>query len=144
MSSCQSTFHGHADLLHISLPLFNFIARGAFTNHGNHPACPSGGISPCTSLQGMGDRGEDVTSNLAGIGAQASCLANADSLACGAKVTLSVIVGADNLHRELGTFFYILTGLFGYACPYVRELISPIFLSSPSEQVRTHVMSLGT
>ena len=40
MSACQSTFHGHADLLHISLPLFKFVARGAFTNHGNHPACP--------------------------------------------------------------------------------------------------------
>ena len=37
MSACQSTFHGHTDLLHISLPLFNFVARGTFTNHGNHP-----------------------------------------------------------------------------------------------------------
>ena len=46
MSACQSILHGHADLLHISLPLFNYVARGDFTNHGNHPACPSGGISP--------------------------------------------------------------------------------------------------
>ena len=44
MSTCQSTFHGHADLLHISPPLLNFVARGAFANHGNHPACPFGGI----------------------------------------------------------------------------------------------------
>ena len=44
MSACQSIFHGHADLLHISLRLFNFIARFAFTNHGNHAVCPSGGI----------------------------------------------------------------------------------------------------
>ena len=92
MSACQSTFHGHADLLHISLPLFNFVARGAFTNHGNHPACPSGGISPWTSLQGMGDRVEAVASTLADIGAQDSRLANADSLARGAKVTLYIIV----------------------------------------------------
>ena len=122
MSVCQSIFHGHADLLHISLPLFNFVTRGVFTNHCNHLACPSGGISPLTSLQGMVDRGEAVASTLAGIGYQDSRLANADSLAHGAKVTMSVIAGSDNLRRELGKFFYILTGLFGHACPYVREL----------------------
>ena len=75
-----------------------------------------------TSLQGMVDRGEAVASTLAGIGYQDSRLANADSLARGTKVTLSVISGSDNLRRELGKFFYILTGLFGHACPYVREL----------------------
>ena len=122
MSACQSTFHGQADLLHISLPLFNFVARGAFTNHGNHPACPSGVVSPWTSLQGMGDRGEAVALTLADIGAQDSRLANAGSLARGSKVRLSIIVGADNLRRELGTFCYILTCLFGHTCPYVSEL----------------------
>ena len=122
MSASQSIFHGHADLLQIFLPLFNFVARGDFTNHGNHLACPFGGISPWTSLQGMGDRGEAVTLTLVNIGAQDSYLANADSLARGAKVTLSVIVGADNLPRELGTVCYILAGLFGHACPDVREL----------------------
>ena len=70
----------------------------------------------------MGDGGEAVASTLTEIGAQESRLANADSLARGAKVTLSVIIGADNLRRELGTFCYILTGLFGHACPYVCEL----------------------
>ena len=59
---------------------------------------------------------------LADIGAQDSRLSNADSLARIAKLTLSVIVGDDNLRQELGTFCYILTGLFGYACPYVRDL----------------------
>ena len=44
MSACLSELHGHTDLLHISPPLFNFVTRGAFTNNGNHPACPSGGI----------------------------------------------------------------------------------------------------
>ena len=56
MSACQSTFNGNADLLHPPPPLFNFVVRGAFTNHGNHPACPSGGIYPWTSLQGRGHR----------------------------------------------------------------------------------------
>ena len=122
MSACQSIFHGHSDLLHISLLLFNFFARGAFTNHGNHPACPAGGISPWTSLQGMVDKVEAVALTLTDIGAQYSRLANSDSLARGAKVTLSVIVGSDNLRRELGTFCYILTGLFDHPCPYVREI----------------------
>ena len=44
VSVCLPEFHGQADLLHISLHLFNFVPRGAFTNHGNHPACPLGGI----------------------------------------------------------------------------------------------------
>ena len=43
-------------------------------------------------------------------------------LSGGAKVTLLVIVGSENLRRELGTFCYILTGLFGYACTYVRGM----------------------
>ena len=122
MSACQSTFHGHADLIHISRPLFNFVERGAFNNHGNHPDCPSGGISPRTFLQGTGDRGETVALTLADIRAQESRLANVDSLSCGAKVTLYIIVGEDNLRRELGKFRYILIGIFGYACPYVRKL----------------------
>ena len=46
MSACQSAFHGHTDLLHIFLPIFNIVSRGAFTNHGNHLACPLGGILP--------------------------------------------------------------------------------------------------
>ena len=122
MSSCLSEFHGHADLLQISLHLFNFVTRGAFTNYGNHPARPLGGIYGWTPLQGLGDRGEAVASTLTNIRAQDSRLINADNLARRANFTLSVIVGSDNLHCKLGTFCYILMGLFGYACPYMREL----------------------
>ena len=64
----------------------------------------------------------DVVSALADIRAQDSRLTNADSLSHGVKVTLSVSVGSDNLRIELGVFCYVLIGLFGYVCPYVREL----------------------
>ena len=123
MSACQSKSHGPADPLHISLFLFKFVAWSAFTNHGNHLAFPSGGISPQTSLQCMGDRGEALESTLADIGAQDSHLANADSLARGAKLTLSVIVGADNLRRELGTFSatFSQTSLATHALMCVRS-----------------------
>ena len=57
MSACRSEFHGHAENFHISLPLFNFVTRGDYINHDNHPACTLGGISAWTSLQGMIDRG---------------------------------------------------------------------------------------
>ena len=70
----------------------------------------------------MGDRGEAVDLNLADISNQESRLANADSLTRGAKATVSVIFGADNWRQELGTFCYILTCLFGYSFPYVREI----------------------
>ena len=122
MSACQSIFHGHADLLHIFLSLFKFVTRGDFTNRGNHPACPAVGISPWNSLQGMGDREEAVTLTLVDIRYQDSHLSNTDILDRGSKVTLSIIVGDDNLRCGLGTCCYILTGLFGHACPYVREL----------------------
>ena len=70
----------------------------------------------------MGNKGVALASTFADIRSQDYRLVNADNLACGAKVTLSEIVGSDNLCCELGTFCYILTGLFGYACPYVSEL----------------------
>ena len=122
MSTYLLEFHGHADLLHISLPLFNFFTRGAFTNHGNPPACPLGDISGWTSLQILGGRGAAVVLTLADIGAQDSRLINADNLSRGAKVTLLVIFGLDNFCCKLGAFCYIIMGLFGCACPYVHEL----------------------
>ena len=99
VSACQSDFHRHSDLLHIFLPLFNFVTLGAFTNHGNHLACMSGGVSAWASPQGLGGRGASLASNLSDIKSQDSSLANADNLDRGAKVTLSVIFGSDNLRR---------------------------------------------
>ena len=104
MSACQSKFCGHADLLNIYLPLFNSVTRGGFINNSNHLACPSGGISAWTSIQGMGDRGVSVALTLADIRSQDSRLANMDSLSRGGKVTLSVIVGLDNFFCKLGAF----------------------------------------
>ena len=70
----------------------------------------------------MGNRGAAVASTLADIGAQDSRLVNTDSLSRGAKVTPLVIAVLDNLRCELGTFCYILTGIFAYTCPCVYEL----------------------
>ena len=103
-------------------PLFNLVTRRALTNHGNHLAYPLGSISGWTSLQGLGDRGSTVVSTLTDIRAQESRFVNADNLAHGAKVTQSATVGLEKLRRKLGKFCYILTGLFGYACPYVHDL----------------------
>ena len=88
----------------MSLPLFILVTRGAFTNHGNHLACPLVGISGWTSLQCMGGRGAAVASTLEDIGAQDSHVVNTDNLSHGEKVTLLVIVGSDNFRCKLGTF----------------------------------------
>ena len=45
-------FMGHAALLYISIPLYNFFARDRFTNPVENPACPVGGMSMWTFLQG--------------------------------------------------------------------------------------------
>ena len=55
-------------------------------------------------MQGLGDRGVAVALTLTDIGYQDSCLVNADNLARGLKVTLSVNVGLENLRHELGAF----------------------------------------
>jgi hypothetical protein len=57
MATCRREFHGHADLLHVSIPLYNFVAGDRFVNPGENPACPAGGMSFWTSLQGQGDVG---------------------------------------------------------------------------------------
>ena len=36
------------------------------------------------------------------------------------------------MRRNLGTFCYILTGLFGYACPYVRVLKGVVEWAAPN------------
>ena len=68
-SACLSEFHGHADLLKISFPLFNFVTGGAFTNHGNQLAFLSGGICGWTSLQVLGGGGATESSTLVDTGA---------------------------------------------------------------------------
>ena len=50
-------FMGHVDLLHISIPLYNFVAGDRFTNHSENPPCPTGGISMWTSLRSQTDIG---------------------------------------------------------------------------------------
>ena len=45
-------FIGHANLLHVSIPLYNFVAGDRFTNPDENPACPAGGMSMWTSIQG--------------------------------------------------------------------------------------------
>ena len=87
-----------------SLPLFNFVMRGAFINYRNPQDCPSGGISGWTSIQDLLDRCAVVASTLADIGAQDSCLFNVDNISRGAKVALPIIVVSDNLHCKLETF----------------------------------------
>ena len=57
MQICRHDFMGHADLLHVSIPLYNFVAGDRFTNPGENPACPAGGMSLWTSLQGVTDIG---------------------------------------------------------------------------------------
>ena len=47
----------------------------------------------------------------------------------------------DNLCRKLGTFCYILTGLFGYAWPYVRDLKAAVEWASSNRDAFEQAVS---
>jgi len=42
---CRQDFMGHTDLLHVSIPLYNFVAGDRFVNPGENLAYPAGGMS---------------------------------------------------------------------------------------------------
>ena len=57
MAVCWRDYLGHSDLLHCSVPLYNFVTEDRFVNPGENPVCPVGGMSMWTTLQGKGDTG---------------------------------------------------------------------------------------
>ena len=54
MSNYRKEFSGRANIMHCIVPLYNFMAGGRFVNPGENPACPAGGMSTRTTLQGRG------------------------------------------------------------------------------------------
>ena len=50
MSVFRCNFLGHADPLHVSIALYNFVAGDRFINPGDDPAYPADGLSMWTSL----------------------------------------------------------------------------------------------
>ena len=126
MTSCRRTYLGHSDLLHCSIPLYNFVAGDRFVNPGENPACPAGGMSMWTTLQGNGDVGERMASADADLTALDGRNALADQVARAARVHLQRISGATNLQREIGTKTYILSKLFGGSCPLVEGYTSVV------------------
>ena len=100
MRTCRRTYLGYSDLLHCSIPLYNFVAGDRFVNPGENPACPAGGMSMWTTLQGLGDIGDSIASADADLTALDGRNALADQVARAAKVHLQPISGASNLQKE--------------------------------------------
>ena len=119
MGECRRDFLGHADLLHCSTPFYNFIAGDRFVNPGENPACPAGGMSLWTTLQGRGDIGTRIGDTNAELIALDNRNAQADLISRAAKVHLQALGGAANLQKEIGTKAYILDRIFGPTCPLV-------------------------
>ena len=117
MGACRKDFFGHADILHCSIPLYNFVAGDRFVNPGENPACPAGGMSMWTTLQGRGDVGSRMATADADLAALDSRNAMADQISRAARVHLQTISGAATLQKEIGTKAYILDRLFGPNCP---------------------------
>jgi len=126
MGNCRREFLGHSDILHVSVPLYNFVAGDRFVNPGENPACPAGGLSLWSTLQGKGDVGFRMASADADLAALDGRNAMSDQIARAAKVHLQVISGATNLQKEVGTQGYILRKLLGAQCPLVLAFIELI------------------
>ena len=113
-------FMGHVDLLHISIPLYNFVAGDRFTNPSENTVCPAGGMSMWTSLQSQIDIGYRMTTTDADMAALDGRNAAADQIARAVRIHLQPIHEAHSLQQEIGTKAFILHSLFGAQCPLVR------------------------
>ena len=50
MGVCRREFFGHAEIIHCSVTLYNFVAGDRFTNPGENPSCPAGDMYDRTRL----------------------------------------------------------------------------------------------
>ena len=57
MGTCWHQLFGHFDILHYSVPLYNFVAGDRFVNPGENPACPAGGYEHVDITSGEGGGG---------------------------------------------------------------------------------------
>ena len=113
IATCHHEFHGHADLLYVSIPLYNFVEGDRFLSPGENPAYPLGGMSFWTSFQRQGDVGLRMTVVDADVAALNARNTMADQISRASKVTLQCIAGALNLQKEIGTKGYILHAMPG-------------------------------
>ena len=101
MATCRHDFHGHADLLHASIPLYNLVVGDLFVNPGENPACPAGVMSIWISLQGQGDVGLRMATEDIDVAALYSWNTMVDQIVRASKGTLQIISGASNLQKGL-------------------------------------------
>ena len=94
LSECQHRFFGHAEeMLHVSLPLLDFVMKGRFSNIGPDPACPARALLGWTPPQRLAsDRGAAMYATEADAVAKDLRLATADQIARSSKVILDVVV----------------------------------------------------
>ena len=125
LPQCRLKWHGHAEeMLHVSLPLLDFVTKGRFSNIGPDPACTAGGLSLWTSPQGVAmERGAAMAATEADAIARDSRLATADHIARSSKVVLTALTDGRRARLESGTMGYFLWRLFGASCPFVAELL---------------------
>ena len=101
LSECRHKFFGHIkEMLHVSLPLFNFIMKGRFSNIASDSACPVGGFLWWTSPQGLtSDKGAAIAATEADAVARDLRLATANQIAHSSKMVLNVVV--DRVRADL-------------------------------------------
>ena len=92
-------FFGHANLLHVSIPLYNLFAGNRFVNPGDYPVCPTGGITMWISLQGHGNVETRMATLDGDMVAMDGRNFHVDQISRVAKIHLQVISRVSNLQK---------------------------------------------
>ena len=106
-------FMRHADLLHISIPMYNFVAGDRFTNPSENPAYPTGGMSMWTSLQSQTDISYRMATTDTDMAALDGRNAAVDKITRAVRIHLQSIHENCSLQQDIDTKAFILYSLFG-------------------------------
>ena len=100
--------------------------EGCLVNLGMNWACPAGGFSMWTGLQGTEDVMAAISESNAYMAALDGCNDQADHTVWSASVVLWVLVGPLKMQRELCMCCYLLHHLLGPQCLLVKALRSQV------------------
>ena len=102
--------------------LFNFFSGERFVSPETNSACPVGGFSFWTELQGPEDVGDAIVASDADVAALDGRNAQADQIVWEACVILWILVGSLTTQQEIVTCCYLLRRLLGPWSPMVEDL----------------------
>ena len=101
MDSRRRNFHGHAQILHVGVSLYNIVEGNLLISPGTKSALPVGDFYMWTGLQGSEDVGVIIITSDADMDALDRRNTQADHIFRVVRMVLQIIVGPLTLQREV-------------------------------------------